>query len=110
MNAFRARSLGYSASAFVAAGLLLLVAYIGVWQWMICRIEVPAGYSLLVRYRGPWPFGASTLAPEGTLVQTAGAGRPIQVGILETMPGAGRHFYSPLEYETHLVKDEVIPA
>ena len=25
------------------------------------------------------------------------------------MPGPGRHFYSPLEYETQLVKDEVIP-
>ena len=25
------------------------------------------------------------------------------------MPGPGRHFYSPLEFETHLVKDEVIP-
>ncbi len=48
------------------------------------------------------------MAPEGTLVQTAGAGRPLQVGILEAMPGPGRHFYSPLEYETQLVKDEVI--
>ena len=25
------------------------------------------------------------------------------------MPGPGRHFYSPLEYETQLVKDKVIP-
>jgi len=25
------------------------------------------------------------------------------------MPGPGRHFYSPLEYETHLVKDLVVP-
>ena len=69
----------------------------------------PPGSSLLVRYKGPWPFGSSTLAPEGTLVQTAVAGRPLQVGILEAMPGPGRHFYSPLEYETQLVKDEVIP-
>ena len=49
------------------------------------------------------------MAPEGTLVQTPERGRPAQVGILEDMPGPGRHFYSPLEYETHLVKDEVIP-
>ena len=42
-------------------------------------------------------------------MQTAAAGRPLQVGILEDMPGPGRHFYSPLEYETHLVKDQVIP-
>ena len=42
-------------------------------------------------------------------MQTDAAGRPLQVGILEAMPGPGRHFYSPLEYETQLVKDEVIP-
>ena len=35
-----------------------------------------AGSSLLVRYKGPWPFGSSTQAPEGTLVQTAAAGPP----------------------------------
>ena len=109
MISLRAQSISTVTRAVLTIALLVLVGYVGVWKWMVCRIEVPAGYSLLVRYRGPWPFGASTLAPEGTLVQTAGAGRPIQVGILETMPGAGRHFYSPLEYETHLVKDEVIP-
>ncbi len=48
-------------------------------------------------------------APEGTLVQTGAAGSPQQVGILEAMPGPGRHFFSPLEYETQLVPDEVIP-
>jgi hypothetical protein len=42
-------------------------------------------------------------------VQAAVAGRPAQVGILEAMPGPGRHFFSPLEYETQLVKDQVIP-
>jgi regulator of protease activity HflC (stomatin/prohibitin superfamily) len=97
-----------AAKTLLTAALLFLAGYIGVWQWVFCRTEVPPGYSLLVRYKGPWPFGSSTLAPEGTLVQTAGAGRPVQVGILEAMPGPGRHFYSPLEYETHLVKDEVI--
>ena len=42
-------------------------------------------------------------------MQTDATGRPLQVGILEAMPGPGRHFYSPLEYETKLVKDQVIP-
>src|SRR5436190_23854552 len=109
MNPFPAQSVRKAAGAVLAVVLLLLVAYLGVWQWMICRIEVPAGSSLLVRYKGPWPFGTRPQAPEGTLVQTDAAGRPLQVGILETMPGTGRHFYSPLEYETQLVKDEVIP-
>jgi regulator of protease activity HflC (stomatin/prohibitin superfamily) len=97
-----------AAKAFLTVALLLLAGYVGVWQWTICRTEVPPGYSLLVRYKGPWPFGSSTMAPEGTLVQNASAGQPVQVGILEAMPGPGRHFYSPLEYEARLVKDEVI--
>ena len=75
---------------------------------MICRIEVPPGYSLLVRYKGPWPFGTKSQGSEGQLVQTDEAGRPRGIGILADMPGPGRHFYSPLEYETQLVKDKVI--
>ena len=109
MNPFRSQSLSRVAGALLVAVLLVLVGYFGIWQWMFCRIEVPPGSSLLVRYKGPWPFGSRPQAPEGTLVQTDAAGRPLQVGILEAMPGPGRHFYSPLEYETQLVKDEVIP-
>jgi hypothetical protein len=106
---FRAQSLGTVATAFLAVVVLYVAGYIGVWQWTVSRIYVPPGFSLLVRYKGPWPFGSSPLAPEGTLVQNAVAGRPLQVGILEAMPGPGRHFYSPLEYETQLVKDQVVP-
>jgi hypothetical protein len=109
MNAFRFQSLETIFRGVVAIAFLYVVGYIGVWQWMICRIEVPPGSSLLVRYKGPWPFGASTQAPEGTLVQAPVGGRPPMVGILEAMPGPGRHFYSPLEYETQLVTDQVIP-
>jgi SPFH domain / Band 7 family len=109
VNAFRAHSLGTATKALLVAAFLFVTAYFGVWQWTVCRIEVPPGSSLLVRYKGPWPFGSSTQAPEGQLVKTDSAGQPLQVGILEAMPGPGRHFYSPLEFETHLVKDEVIP-
>ena len=109
MNPFRARSLPTMAKAAPVVFVLGLVGYLGIWQWMICRIEVPAGSSLLIRYKGPWPFGATPQAPEGTLVQTDAAGRPLQVGILEAMPGPGRHFYSPLEFETQIVKDEIVP-
>ena len=107
MNRFSLQSSGTIARAVLTAVVLAVVGYFGIWQWVFCRIEVPPGNSLLVRYKGPWPFGASTMAPEGTLVQTV-ANRPVQVGILENMPGPGRHFYSPLEYETQLVKDQVI--
>ena len=76
---------------------------------MICRVEVPPGYSLLLRYKGPWPFGTVARPPRGRWSRPTRRGRPLQVGILEAMPGPGRHFYSPLEYETELVKDQIIP-
>ena len=104
-----ARSLRKAVKVLLAAAILYVVGYIGIWQWTVCRIEVPAGFSLLVRYKGPWPFGTKAQAPEGSLVQTDDRGHPRQVGILEAMPGPGRHFYSPLEYELQLVKDQVIP-
>ena len=108
MSSALARSLSVIGRAFLAAALLFVIGYVGIWQWMFCRVEVPAGSSLLVRYKGPWPFGSTSQAPEGTLVKVV-AGRPLEVGILESMPGPGRHFYSPLEYEIQLVPDQVVP-
>ncbi len=87
---------------------LYLIGYIGIWQWMFCRVYVKPGESLLLRYKGPFPFGNVEQAPEGTLVSLDANGAPIKVGILEAMPGPGRHFYSPLEYERNIVEDTVI--
>jgi len=86
MNSSFVQSLGVIGRAFLTVVVLFLAGYIGIWQWMICRVEVPAGSSLLVRYKGPWPFGRTAQAPEGTLVKLV-AGRPIEVGIVENMPG-----------------------
>src|SRR5262249_27343833 len=82
MNPLRAQSAPVMAGVFLGAVLCGLVGYFGLWQWMICRIEVPAGYSLLVRYKGPWPFGTTSQPPQGTLVRLDAAGHPLQVGIL----------------------------
>jgi len=109
MNRFLNSPLRPVAAALLAAALLYAVGYVGVWRWVVCRTEVPPGYSLWLRYKGPWPFGSAAQAPEGTLVKTDAQGRPLGVGILDAMPGPGRHFYSPLEYETELVPDTVIP-
>jgi len=89
---------------------LAIVGYVGFWNWMVCRIDVPAGQSLLLRYKGPFPFAlvAPKVASDGSLVKIDGSGRPTQVGILEAMPGPGRHFYSPFEYESELVPDIII--
>jgi len=109
MNRTNWRGPKTAAAAVVAALLVFLIGYVGLWQWGACRVEVPPGYSLLLRYKGPWPFGAAPQAEAGSLVRLDGRGLPLAVGILEAMPGPGRHFYSPLEYETELVKDQVIP-
>jgi regulator of protease activity HflC (stomatin/prohibitin superfamily) len=103
------RTLKTATTALAVAALVYLVGYLGIWQWTICRVEVPPGYSLLLNYKGPWPIGNVPQAPEGTLVQIDSRGRPLQVGILESMPGPGRHFYSPLEYERKLVPDLILP-
>ena len=103
------RKIKQTVAGVVAAGLVYLVGYVGIWQWGICRVEVPPGYSLLVRYKGPWPVGSVPQAAEGELVTNDGKGQPLRVGILKDMPGPGRHFYSPLEFETKLVEDKVVP-
>ncbi len=95
--------------AALAVGMVAL-GYFGIWNWMACRIEVPPGQSLLLRYKGPFPFalGSVAQAPDGTLVTLDTSGRPKQVGILEAMPGPGRHYYSPLEFESELVPDVIV--
>ena len=91
-----------------AVAVAILIAHTSLWEWGVCRIEVPAGSSLLLRYKGPFPFGSAPQAAEGTLARVDGRGRPREVGILEAMPGPGRHFYNPFEYETKLVPDVVV--
>ena len=95
--------------AVVLVAVIYAVGYVGFWQWSVCRIYVPSGSSLLLRYKGPFPFGNVEQAGEGSLVTLDARGNPTKVGILEAMPGPGRHFYSPLEYERELVPDTIIP-
>ena len=84
------------------------LGYLGIWQYGICRVEVPAGNSLLLRYKGPFPFGTAPMASEGTLAKADKRGQAVGIGILEFMPGPGRHFYNPIEYERKIVPDVVI--
>ncbi|MFO0909524.1 MAG: SPFH domain-containing protein [Isosphaeraceae bacterium] len=109
MSSAMSRSYRPVVGGLLAALGFYLVGYVAIWQWMVCRVDVPAGHSLLIRYKGPWPFGSAPAAPENTLVKVDSSGRPTAVGILEAMPGPGRHFYTPLEYETRVVPDTLIP-
>ncbi|MGE3821591.1 MAG: SPFH domain-containing protein [Isosphaeraceae bacterium] len=105
----RPRSFRLAALGIASAIGVYVVGYLGIWQWVVCRVEVPPGHSLLIRYKGPWPFGGAKSAPEGELVQIDDRGAPLQAGILRDMLGPGRHFFSPLEYEVRVVPDLEIP-
>ncbi len=86
----------------------LLVAY-GVFEWTVNRIYVPVGHSLLLRYKGPLIFGIARPAV-GRFAIRDKFGRP-EVGIIEDMPGPGRHFYCPIWWERKIVPDtEVGPS
>ncbi|HWE39902.1 MAG TPA: SPFH domain-containing protein [Isosphaeraceae bacterium] len=87
--------------------LAYVVGYVGLWQWTICRVEVPPGESLRLFYRGPFPFYNVPETAAGSLAKVEG-GRPVEKGVLEVMLGPGRHFINPFEYKFERVKDIVI--
>lgn len=91
---------------------LILLAGVA-WQfveWTVNRYYVPVGYSLLLRYKGPLVLGAREYPEEGHLAKRRANGVQ-EIGVLEQMPGPGRHFYCPIWWERTLVPDtEVKPG
>jgi regulator of protease activity HflC (stomatin/prohibitin superfamily) len=101
------RTRSWIALGLGALALAYVVGYVGIWQWTVCRVEAPPGESLLLYYRGPFPFYNVPRAAAGSLAREE-QGRPVESGVLEVMPGPGRHFYNPFEYTVQRVKDTVI--
>lgn len=87
-------------------GLGILVVGYGLFEWTVNRIEVPVGSSLLLRYKGPLLFGWPRRAVGRFAVRDQS--RLLEVGILEHMPGPGRHFYCPVWWETKIVPDNEV--
>jgi regulator of protease activity HflC (stomatin/prohibitin superfamily) len=84
-----------------AAALFLVVLAYGAFEWTFCRVYVPEGHSLKLRYKGPLILpadepGAGRLAEAG------------QIGVMREMKGPGRHFYNPIYWEREIVPDVVI--
>ncbi|MEM6778775.1 MAG: SPFH domain-containing protein [Planctomycetota bacterium] len=86
------------------------LAFSGIWvfaglffafQWFVCRVYVPEGHSLLLRYKGPLIFSAES-APPNRLA------REDEVGVHEQMRGPGRHFYNPIYWQRKIVPDVII--
>jgi hypothetical protein len=82
----------------VFAGLFVFQAF----DWTVNRIYVPAGKSLLLRYKGPLLLMWNNKYAEGQFAQDG------EIGVLENMPGPGRHFYCPIWWERTLVDDVVV--
>jgi regulator of protease activity HflC (stomatin/prohibitin superfamily) len=87
---------------------LLPLAIIGLVGWEIFeftvnRVYVPVGSSLLLQYKGPL-LGSGVKPKDGRLADVAKG----EIGVIEHMPGPGRHFYCPIWWERTIVKDQVV--
>lgn len=91
----------------IGAALLLTILYQG-FRWTVNRVYVPAGYNLMLRYKGPLVFGSRKTTKPGHFAEVDEQGRPKEIGILPHLLGPGRHFYCPIWYERTLVADTVI--
>src|SRR5580765_4226826 len=86
---------------------LLAVAGLAAWQiveYTINRVYVPVGSSLLLQYKGPLLIGRRIYPENGRLADMTKG----EIGVVEQMPGPGRHFYCPIWWERTIVKDELV--
>ncbi|QDT02691.1 SPFH domain / Band 7 family protein [Rubripirellula lacrimiformis] len=93
---------GKSLAALAFSSLWMLVAlYVG-FLWFMCRVYVPDGHSLLLRYKGPLIFNTAGVPEPGRLARAG------EIGVLEEMRGPGRHFYNPVYWERTIVPDQIV--
>tara|TARA_R110002049_G_scaffold2750_8_gene22173 strand:+ start:96269 stop:97858 length:1590 start_codon:yes stop_codon:yes gene_type:complete len=81
--------------------LWIAIALYACFLWFVCRVYVPEGHSLMLRYKGP--FLTSAPQPEPGRLAYEG-----ELGVLEQMRGPGRHFYNPIYWQRDIVPDIVI--
>ncbi len=73
-------------------------------EFTVNRIYVPVGSSLLLQYKGPLLFGRGVKPPDGRLADVSRG----EIGVVEAMPGPGRHFYCPIWWVRTIVQDKVV--
>jgi len=98
-----------SARSLIAAALAIVVVGGLAFHWLVNRIYVREGQSLLVRYKGPLIFGSRARAPAGQLARVDEDGDPLEIGVLAEMRGPGRHFYCPIWWECEIIDDYEVP-
>lgn len=69
--------------------------------WFVCRIYVPEGHSLQLRYKGPLVLPADEAPPNRLANEN-------EIGVRDKMRGPGRHFYNPIYWQRKIVPDTVI--
>lgn len=86
--------------------LAALAAYLGfeMVQWTYNRRYVPVGSSLLLTYKGALLFGNPVYPPADRLASLEKG----EVGVVEQMPGPGRHFYCPIWWGRTIVPDQIV--
>ena len=67
-------------ATLIVGALALAISWVA-FQWMVNRIYVPEGKSLMLRYKGPLIFGSRQTAPPGQFAE------PGQIGVLEQLRG-----------------------
>ena len=90
-----------SAIGFLFSLVWIALLAILAFQWFGCRIYVPDGHSLQLRYKGGILFSGQDPEP-GTMAKDG------QVGVQEEMRGPGRHFFNPIYWERIIVPDFVV--
>lgn len=88
---------------------LIALTVVGLIVWEIIeftvnRIYVPVGSSLLLQYKGPLLFGRRVYPQDGQLADLEKG----EIGVIEQMPGPGRHFYCPIWWERKIVEDKIV--
>jgi regulator of protease activity HflC (stomatin/prohibitin superfamily) len=88
---------------------LVTLAVMGLAGWeafefAVNRIYVPVGSSLLLQYKGPLLFGSRVYPAHGLLADLNNG----EIGVVEQMPGPGRHFYCPIWWERTIVEDKSV--
>ena len=85
--------------------VLIVAALAGfeAFDWTVNYTYVPAGESVVLRYKGPLVFTwGSKFAEQGRFAKDG------EIGIKEEMLGPGRHFYCPIWWERIRVQDVVV--
>ncbi len=88
---------------------LIVLAVVGAIAWeffefAVNRYYVPVGSSLLLQYKGPLFLGSRQYPSDGQLANLEKG----EIGVIEQMPGPGRHFYCPIWWVRQTIEDKVV--